>query len=184
MKRKFSKTGIALIGCALVCVILALAVGVPNGFFGDGGKAADLDDEDTPGIEEVMDGQTPLLIFDKSEGSRTLIDAFDKGQVQSVDLLFEKSIADGGVVSEDAEVIREAYRNMKNITVGEKAEGAGNDPIYHIYFTLDDDSEIGYAFSDKDIILMPDGTAKGTPYHISGYEGLWDYYQKLKEQDK
>ena len=45
MKGKFSKTGIALVGCMLVCLILFLAVGVPNGFFGDGGKGGDLDEE-------------------------------------------------------------------------------------------------------------------------------------------
>ena len=39
--RKVSKTGIVLVGSMILCIIMALAIGVPSGFFsGDGGGDA------------------------------------------------------------------------------------------------------------------------------------------------
>ena len=63
MKGRFSKTGIALVGCMLVCLILFLAVGMPKGFFGGGGQGGDLDDDGTPKIGEVLKGSNPILVL-------------------------------------------------------------------------------------------------------------------------
>ena len=97
--RKFSKTGLILVGCMLVCVVLFIAIGAPGGFFGDGGKGDYLDDENTPGIGQVLEGDTPLLVFDKSDGARSLMKAFDEGRIAGATVTQLGAGADGSDVS-------------------------------------------------------------------------------------
>ena len=78
-KKKFSKTGLILVACMIVCLLLALAV-VPGGFGSD--KKKDLDDENTPGIKTVLEDGSPLMIFDKRDEVKTLIADFDDEKVQ------------------------------------------------------------------------------------------------------
>lgn len=179
MKGKFSKTGLILVGGMLVCLILFLAVGMPKGFLSDGGQTGNLDDEDTPGIGEVVKGNTPLFIFDKSEQARLLMEAFDKGEIVSVELLCDQGGGNSPVVSEDQAEIRQAYKALKNITVADETKESVTDAYHHVYFTLESGAEICYDFEGPDILVYYDGTAHGTNYEISGSEGLWKLYEEL-----
>ena len=182
MKGKFSKTGIILIGSTVVVLILFLAVGMPKGFLSDGGQSGDLDDDDTPKIGEVVKGNTPLLIFDKSEPARVLMEAFDNGEIASVELLYDQGGANSPVESDDPTVIRQAYKALKNITVSGKTNESITDCYHHVYFTLNNGSEICYNFEGPDILVYHDGTSSGTNYSISGSEGLWKLYGKLAKE--
>lgn len=183
--RKFSKTGVALIGTMIVCAIIVIAIGVPNGFFGGDDGAGDMNDDKTPGVKQVMDGQTPLFMYDRSEAAITLMDAMDKGEVVSVSLLYDQMGANSPVESKDSDVIREAYRALKNIVVIDGgSDGQGNvmdvtDSYHYVYFTLKNGSEIGYRFEGEEAILIPDGTATGDLQAIDGSAELWDVYWKL-----
>lgn len=179
MKGKFSKTGLILVGGMLVCLILFLAVGMPKGFLSGGGQSGDLDDEDTPGIGEVVKGNTPLLIFDKSESAKILMEAFDNGEIAKVEILYDQAGANSSVESEDQAVIRQAYKALKNITVADTTDESVTDAYHHVYFTLETGAEIGYDFEGPDILVYHDGTAKGTNYDISGSQGLWKLYNKM-----
>lgn len=181
MKGKFSKTGIALVGCMLVCVILALAVGVPNGFFGDGGKGGDLDDEDTPKVSDIIDGKTPILMFDKSKEATALMTAFDKGEISSVLLMFDPEGGNAPFESDDQEVIRQVYKALKNVVVIEPDAKAGKGCYHNVIFTLNDGTEVGYYFEDENILIYDDGEGGNDEgnYTIEGADGLQELYLKL-----
>ncbi|MCQ2547294.1 MAG: hypothetical protein MJ161_07120 [Clostridia bacterium] len=182
MKGKFSKTGIALVGCMLVCVILALAVGVPNGFFGDTGKGGDLDDENTPKVSDIVDGKTPIFMFDKSKDAMALMTAFDRGEIADVLLMFDPEGGNAPAESDDQDVIRQAYKALKNIVVLEATEDAGPECYHNITFTLNDGTGVTYSFDGTDILIYDDGTGNTVKYSIEGAEELQELYSRLAEQ--
>lgn len=164
----------------VICVILALAIGVPNGFFG-GNDVEDLNDDDTPGISDVLDGETPLLMFDKSREAKTLMEAMEEDRVVSVNLLYDQGGGNPEMESSDPDIIKRAYKATKNITVrgDEEVNMSVTDAYHHVYFTLDDGSQIGYSFEGEKIIFIHDGTAAGSPHLISGSRELWSLYREL-----
>lgn len=181
MKGKFSKTGIALVGCMLVCVILALAVGVPNGFFSDTGNGGDLDDENTPKVSDIVDGKTPIFMFDKSKEAKALMTAFDRGEIVKVEILYDQGGANEPVESDNQDVIRQAYKALKNIVIVESTKETVTDCYHHVIFTLQDGSEVGYSFEGKDIIYYNDGDGGNDDgnYKIEGSGELWKLYSQL-----
>lgn len=173
---KFSKTGLILVGCMLVCVILFLAVGVPNGFFGDGGKAGDLDDENTPGVEEVMSGQSPLFVFDKSDRTRALISAFDEGRIESVEVFYDQNEY-SAYKTTDQDEIRTVYKALKNIVVigendGENSNAFAQTGRHYVKFYSDEGEEYAYIFKGENVIAY-----KGDEYAIEGGYNLWTFLQ-------
>lgn len=163
-KKKISKTGIALVGSMLVCLILCLAVGLPNAFKG-GGAGEDLDDENTPGITDIMDGGSPMMIFDKRESTSVLIDAYSDGQIAAAALK-----CDGGEAEfTSGKEIKSVYKALKNILVEDETGSSSGKVWGSVIFTLEDGSECAFEFEDEDVYIM-DGTA----YSISGFEELWD----------
>ena len=189
--RKVSKTGIVLVGSMILCIIMALAIGVPSGFFsGDGGGDNDLNDDNTPGISDVIDGKTPLLMYDKSREAKLLMEAMEDDRVVSVNLLYDQGGGNGEAESSDPDVIRRAYKAMKNITVleDEEVNVAVTDSYHHVYFTLEDGTKVGYSFEGEDVILIPSGAEAGSsgsaaePHLIEGSGGLWKLYRELAKQ--
>lgn len=180
--RKVSKTGIVLVGSMILCIIMALAIGVPSGFFsGDGGGDNDLNDDNTPGISDVIDGKTPLLMYDKSREAKLLMEAMEDDRVVSVNLLYDQGGGNEAIESSAPDVIRQAYKAMKNITVleDEEVNVAVTDSYHHVYFTLEDGSQIGYSFEGEEIIFIHDGTVGGSPHLVSGSGELWSLYNEL-----
>lgn len=183
MKGRFSKTGIVLISCSLVCIILALAVGVPKGFFGDGGKGGNLDDEDTPKLGDIVDGKTPILMFDKSEDAMALMNAFDRGEIVDVELLYDQGGGNAAVRSSDQDIIRKAYKALKNIVIVEPADVSVTDSYHYVTFSLEGGGRVGYSFEGTDILCYDDGEGgnKDGNYSIEGSGGLWELYRQLTE---
>lgn len=189
--RKVSKTGIALVGSMILCIILALAIGVPSGFFsGDGGSDNDLNDDNTPGISDVIDGKIPILMYDKSREAKLLMEAMEDDRVVSVNLLYDQGGGNEAIESSDPDVIRRAYKAMKNITVleDEEVNVAVTDSYHHVYFTLEDGTKVGYSFEGEDVILIPSGAEAGSsgsaaePHPVEGSRGLWELYRELAEE--
>ncbi|MGX8774656.1 MAG: hypothetical protein ACSW8G_06330 [Bacillota bacterium] len=173
MKGKFSKTGIALVGCMVVCLILFLAVGVPSGFFGDSGKGGDLDDDGTPKIGQVLDGNNPILVFDKSEGAKELMTAFDKGTIESSEVLYDEMGANQPYKTTDQDEILAIYKGLKNITVGGKSETSITDCYHYVYFTFEDGTSYGYSFEGTGLLVY-----QGDNYDISGGAGLFGFMKE------
>lgn len=173
-KKRFSKTGIALVGCMLVCLIICLAVGLPKGFGGE--KKQNLDDENTPGITDIMDGNSPVMIYDKRESTKVLMEAFNDENVAGVVL-----VCDNGASEFSGETfgdVKNVYRALKNILVEDEiASGASTDGSIwgSAVFELEDGSKCSFEFSKCDVLII-DGKA----YRISGYEELW----KLAEEEQ
>ena len=182
--KKFSKTGIVLVGCMLVCVILALAVGVPNGFFGSGGEGGDLDDEDTPGIQEVVEGSTPLFIFDKRESTQKLMQDFDNGEVASVSLMYDQMGANEEITSEDPAIIKKAYKALKNIVVLEATGESITDAYHYVYFTLSDGTNVCFSFEGENLMNYDDGNGgkEDGNYEVQNTQGLWTLYNNLADK--
>lgn len=174
MKGRFSKTGIALVGCMVVCLILFLAVGVPNGFFGDGGKGGDLDDDNTPKIGEVLDGNTPILVFDKSDGARQLIKAFDEGSIESIEVLYDEGGGNAPYQTTDQDEIRTVYKALKNITVTGKSDMSVTDAYHYVAFKFKDGGSYGYRFESTEFLCLGDSN-----YTISG---SGDFFTFLREK--
>lgn len=173
MKRKFSKTGIALVGCMVVCLLLFLAVGTPNGFFGDGGKGGDLDDDDTPKIGDVLEGNIPILVFDKSDGAKKLMTAFDKGTIESATVLYDEMGANAPYETTDQEEIRTIIKELKNVTVGEKSEMSITDSYHFVAFTFEDGTSYGYHFEGTNLLSYGSDN-----YDIAGGGDLFRYMQE------
>ena len=173
MKRKFSKTGIALVGCMVVCLIIFLAVGVPNGFFSGGGNGGDLDDDGTPKIGDVLEGSTPILVFDKSDGAKQLMTAFDKGTIVSATVLYDQMGANAPYETTNQDEIRTIYKAMKNITVGKKSNMSITDCYHFVYFTFEDGTSYGYNFEGTDLLCYGNDN-----YDISGGSDLFTYMQE------
>ena len=125
-QRKFSKTGMVLVGSMIICLLICLAVVLPKG--GPGGtEAADLNDADTPDLETVMSEGTPVLIFDKRTEAQALVAAYENGTMEKIQVSWD----DGTEVTVDQPSdVKEAYRLFKNIVVTADAEtaSAGDDP--------------------------------------------------------
>ncbi len=170
MKRNFSKTGIVLVGCMLVCLILFLAVGMPNGFFGDGGKGGDLDDDGTPKIGEVINGNTPILVFDKSEGAKKLIKAFDEGTIESVEVLYDQGGGNLPYKTTDQDEIRTVYKALKNITITGESDMSVTDAYHYVTFTFNDDTSYGYRFESTEFLCFD-----GSNYTIAGSGDFFDF---------
>lgn len=170
--KKFSRTGILLVGSMLVCVILALAVGIPNGFFGDGGKSGDLDDEGTPGFRDVVKGSTPIFVFDQSAEAKALVAAFDKGKIDSVTILYDSTGKGRARTTCDQDEIREIYKAIKNIVITGEDEAdstadTGNE--HYVSFEFNDGETCRYDFSNDDQLQYNGGT-----YPIAGGDDLWE----------
>ena len=179
MKGRFSKTGIALVGCMVVCLILFLAVGVPNGFFGDGGKGGDLDDEGTPKIGEALKGNSPILIFDKSEGAKKLMTAFDEGTIVSAEVLYDQMGGNAPYKTTDQEEIRTIYKALKNIVVEGKSDMSITDCYHYVFFTLEDGSSYGYRFEGTGLLCYGSDN-----YDISGGGDLFSFMQAKCEGEQ
>ena len=157
----------------LVCLILFLAVGVPNGFFGDGGKGGDLDDEGTPKIGDVLSGESPILVFDQSEGAKKLMTAFDKGSIESVEFLYDEGGAGEPYTTEDQAEIREVYKAFKNITVIGESETSVTDSYHDVVFNFADGDSYSYHFEGQEILVYGDKN-----YEISGSDAFFDFVQE------
>ncbi len=177
MSKKFSKTGLILVFCMIVCLLIGLAV-VPGGF-GSGNKK-DLDDENTPGIKTVLEDGSPLMIFDKRSEVKVLISDFDEAQVQSVNAKLSAGndsgdMTDGVVHTDDPETITAVYKALKNIVIGDKLDvGKTADPACTVTFTLSDGSECEFVFESETVYLLDGGR-----YAAAGTEGFWSAIQGL-----
>lgn len=176
MKGRVSKTGIALVGCMLVCLILFLAVGVPNGFFGDGGKGGDLDDDGTPKIGDVLKGSSPILVFDQSDGAKQLMTAFDEGTIESAEVLYDQMGSNTPYQTTDQNEIRTIYKALKNITVTGESEMSVTDSYHYVTFTFEDGSSYGYRFEGTDLLCYGDDN-----YDISGGDDLFGFMREKCE---
>ena len=176
MNRKFSKTGIVLVGCMLVCLILFLAVGMPKGFFGGGGQGGDLDDDGTPKIGEVLKGSNPILVFDKSDGAKQLMTAFDEGTIVSAEVLFDQMGGNEPYQTTDQEEIRIIYKALKNITVKGKSEMSVTDSYHYVFFTFEDGSSYGYRFEGTSLLCYGEDN-----YDIEGGGELFGFMREKCE---
>ena len=179
MKGRFSKTGIALVGCMLVCLILFLAVGMPKGFFGGGGQGGDLDDDGTPKIGEVLKGSNPILVFDKSDGAKQLMTAFDEGTIVSATVLYDQMGANEPYETTDQDEIRTIYKGLKNITVTGESDQSITDSYHFVTFTFEDGSSYGYRFEGTDLLCYGE-----VNYDISGGEGLFSFMREKCEGEE
>lgn len=124
-QRKISKTGLALVGAMVVCLLICLAVLLPKGGLG-GSEAEDLNDADTPDLKTVMDEGTPVMIYDKRTEAQALVAAYENGTMEKIEISWE----DGTDLTVDQpSEIKEIYRLFKNIVVAADAEtaSAGDD---------------------------------------------------------
>lgn len=168
--RKFSKTGVVLVGCMVVCVLLFLAVGMPSGFLSDGGKGGDLDDKDTPGIKDVVEGGSPLLVFDTSSKAKELMTAFDEGRIESMMVLYDEMGSNEPYETTDQAEIKTVYKGLKNIVVYEESSKSVTDSSHFVTFVFDDGGEYGYSFEGTELLCYD-----GRNYSISGGEGFWEF---------
>ena len=179
-KRSFSKTGLILVACMIVCLLLGLAV-VPGGFGSDNKK--DLDDENTPGIQEVLKDGSPLMIFDKRPEVKALIADFDEDQIKSVSATLSVD-GDHGAVTVDAmnagsqDEITAVYKALKNVIIGDQLEaGKSAEADCTVTFTLADGSTCDFAFENEEVYLLD-----GKRYAAGGTEGLWSVIQELIDE--
>lgn len=124
-QRKISKTGLALVGAMVVCLLICLAVLLPKGGLG-GSEAEDLNDADTPDLKTVMDEGTPVMIYDKRTEAQALVAAYENSTMEKIEISWE----DGTDLTVDQpSEIKEIYRLFKNIVVAADAEtaSAGDD---------------------------------------------------------
>ena len=184
-RRKVSMTGIVLVICMLICLLIALAV-VPGGFGSDNKK--DLDDENTPGLHEVIEDGSPLMIFDKRAETRALIKEFDEDTVQSVSAALGNEGSSVVIDVTEEEEITAIYKALKNVVVGEElgpdesdATAASSSPNAeggcNISFVLSDDSTCDFVFESTEVYYLD-----GSRYAVSGTEGLWSVIKELGNQ--
>lgn len=175
MSRKYSKTGLVLVICMVVCLLIGLAV-VPGGFGSDNKK--DLDDENTPGLQDVLENGTPLMIFDKRDEVKTLISDFDKDEVGKV--IAELSIDNTSYSANisDQKEITEVYKALKNVVIGDELDDAKSSSAdCSLTFVLADGSACGFAFESKSDYML-----SGKHYEAAGTDGLWSTIQELADE--
>ena len=160
----------------LVCLILFLAVGMPNGFFGDGGKGGDLDDDGTPKIGEVIKGSNPIFVFDKSEGAKKLMTAFDEGTIVSAEVLYDQMGGNAPYSTTDQEEIRTIYKALKNITVKGKSDTSITDCYHYVFFTFEDGTSYGYRFEGEGLLCYGSDN-----YDIAGGGDLFSFMRSKCE---
>ena len=154
-------------------LIIFIAVGAPNGFFGDGGKSGDLDDEGTPKIGDVISGSSPILVFDQSQGAKDLMTAFDKGAIEKAELLYDESGGNDPYQTTSQDEIRTIYKALKNITVTGESETSVTDSYHHVTFYFEDGGSYGYSFEGTGILVQDEAR-----YDIEGGDALFDYMQE------
>lgn len=165
MKKGFSKTGLVLIGSMLVCLLICLAVLIPMG--GPGGSGAeDLNDEGSPDLKTVMEGSSPILIFDKRPQTRALLAAYEAGSIESVEAGGKETAVPGEV--------REIYRALKNIAVTGETGAAEGNPL-EVRFLLEDGNEADFAFAGENVFL-----ADGAAYEVTGLDALRAQIDEIK----
>lgn len=174
-KKKFSKTGLILVACMIVCLLLALAV-VPGGFGSD--KKKDLDDENTPGIKTVLEDGSPLMIFDKRDEVKTLIADFDDDKVQSVSAELTVDRDSVSIDISDQKEITAVYKALKNVVIGEKLKGdESHSADCSVVFVLADGSVCGFAFENESVYMVG-----GEHYAAAGTESLWSVIEGLANE--
>ncbi|MBQ9014898.1 MAG: hypothetical protein IJ109_02150 [Firmicutes bacterium] len=195
-RRKFSKTGLALIGSMLVCLLICLAVLLPGGGLG-GQEAEDLNDADTPDLKTVMKEGSPVLIYDKRPEAQALIAAYESGTIEQIRIQWE----DGSEVTADTPFeIREIYRLFKNIVVtgDEEAKSPDGEEIRMVFkvqagepceYTLlgesalaigDANKSSGDADQSADDLNESSNDANKSSSRISSAEPLIKYLKTLK----
>ena len=184
-QRKFSKTGLALIGSMLVCLLICLAVLLPGG--GPGGhEAEDLNDADTPDLKTVLDEGAPVLIYDKRPEAQALVAAYENGAMEKVRIEWE----DGDeVIVDTPSEIKEVYRLFKNIVVTGDAETEIPDgEEIELAFSLQDEAPCRYTLYGESALAIDDADEDaddtedetGALCTISGAEPRIEYLKTLK----
>ena len=159
MSKKFSKTGLVLVICMIVCLLIGLAV-VPGGFGSDSKK--DLDDENTPGLHEV----------------KTLISDFDNDEVRNVIAELTVGSKSYSVNVSDPKEITEVYKALKNIVIGDELDDAKSSSAdCSLTFVLSDGSACGFAFENESVYM-----SGGKHYEAAGTDGLWSVIQELANE--
>lgn len=167
-KKKFSKTGIVLVGSMLVFLIICIVVIKPGV---SGGKNS-LDDENTPGITDIMDGSSPLLIFDKRSSTSDLMNAFDRGEVARVSIDCDEF----SVSTQDQKEIEAIYRALKNILVGEEVYAKSNGLWGILVFEMEDGTNCEFEFAGESILVTEDGKM----YKLMESDELWEVAKEAK----
>ena len=162
----------------MVCLILFLAVGMPNGFFGDSGKGGDLDDDNTPKIGDVLSGSNPILVFDQSEGAKKLMKAFDEGNIVSATVLYDQGGGNEPYATTDQEEIRTIYKALKNITVTGKSEMSITDCYHFVSFEFEDGTSYGYRFEGTELLSYGSDN-----YDITGGGDFFEFLRAKCEQE-
>lgn len=175
MSKKFSKTGLVLVICMIVCLLIGLAV-VPGGFGSDSKK--DLDDENTPGLQDVLENGTPLMIFDKRDEVKTLISDFDNDEVRNVIAELTVGSKSYSVNVSDPKEITEVYKALKNVVIGDELDDAKSSSAdCSLTFVLSDGSACGFAFENESVYM-----SGGKHYEAAGTDGLWSVIQELANE--
>ena len=186
-------TGIVLVVCMLICLLLALAA-VPGGLGSDKKKA--LDDENTPDLHEVIEDGSPLMIFDKREETKALMTAFDGDAIESVSAAAGNEGASSAADTSSQKEITAVYKALKNVIIGEElkgdaisADGTASDALPSdsdaanadggclISFLMDDGTECTFAFGSAEVYEL-----NGKYYAASGTKNLWSAVQDLAEE--
>ena len=179
-RKKFSKTGIALVGSMLICLLICLAVLIPSGI-GDN-AADDLNDDSTPDMKTVLSDGSPLLIYDKRPEAQSLITAYEQGSLEKV--LVRGT--DGTAFEADTpEETKELYRLVKNLVVGEEtADTKDAGDVTEITFLLADGTECGYRLLGDSKLQIGDAAEAGqadgeaVTVTVTGAQPLIEYIQK------
>ncbi len=153
-KRRYSKTGLVLVMVMVVCLLLVLTV-IPGGI-GDDGKDKNLDDKNTPGIKTVIEGGTPVMIFDKRESTKKLMQAFDDDEIAAVKIVYDRSGTKEEFNSSVPDDIRKVYKALKNVVVVDETDLSENNENYRITFLLNDGTESIFDFKGRDIFTAPE----------------------------
>jgi hypothetical protein len=171
-KRRYSKTGLVLVMVMVVCLLLVLAV-IPGGI-GDDGKDSDLDDKNTPGIKTVIEEGTPVMIFDKRESTRKLMQAFDDDEIAAVKIIYDRSGLNDEFKSSAPEDIRKVYKALKNVVVVDETNLSANNENYRITFLLNDGTASIFDFKGSNIF-----SCDGIDYEIVNAEDLWQTFREV-----